>query len=311
MTETTAIPIVQSDGEFTVRAGRRSVRLSNIDKVFFPQAGHTKGDLLQYYWEISSVLIPHLQDRAMVMKRYPDGIEGDHFFMKRTPSSAPEWVECCTIEHASGNLIDFPMVQNQAILLWLINLGCVDLNPWYSRCDDIDRPDYLNFDLDPVAPATFEDVKRSARVVAEKLDSLGATAYVKTSGSKGIHIYVPIERNLRQKQVWTIAKRIAFELAEAHPDLLTAQYRIAKRPPGRILVDYNQNAWGQTLASVYSVRPRPGATVSAPLEWEELETDVALEDFTIASMPGRIREKGDLWRKLLWQRGRFDLESIL
>lgn len=310
MSEDTAMPIIEDGGEFSVRAGRRRVRISNPDKVFFPDADLTKGDLLDYYWQISRVLIPHLENRAMVMKRYPDGIAGDHFFMKRTPSGAPDWIECCRIEHASGNLIDFPIVQNAPTLMWLINLGCIDLNPWYSRCDDIDRPDYLNFDLDPVPPADFNAVKRSALAVKQKLDELGAPSYVKTSGSKGIHIYVPIERDLLQKGVWKIAKRIAFELAEAHPELITAQYRIAKRPPGRVLVDYNQNAWGQTLASVYSVRPRPGAPVSAPLEWEEVEGDARLEDFTLQTMPARIQAKGDLWRKLLWNRGRFDLRSI-
>lgn len=297
--------------EGIVRAGRRNVRVTNLTKVFFPESGITKGELIQYYSDIAPILIPHLRDRAMVMKRYPNGIEEEHFFMKRTPSGAPPWVECCSIRHGSGNVIDFPMTQDRATLLWLINLGCVDLNPWYSRCDDINRPDFLNFDLDPVPPADFGTVREAALAVRETLEAVGAPTWVKTSGSKGVHIYVPIERDLKQKQVWSYAKRIANELAEAHPDLITAEYRIANRPPGRVLVDYNQNAWGRTLASVYSVRPRPGAPVSAPVTWQEVESGIEILDFTLRNLRERLDAVGDLWRKLLWQRGRFDLKGQL
>jgi bifunctional non-homologous end joining protein LigD len=300
--------IIPDDGdEVVVRAGRRKVRLTNLSKVFFPEQGLTKRDLLRYYAAIGPVLIPHLRDRAMVMKRYPNGIEGEFFFMKRTPAGAPDWLKTCSIEHASGNVIDFPMVQDQATLLWLINLGCIDLNPWYSRCDDIDRPDFLNFDLDPVPPATFTEVRQVALLVKERLDAIGAPSYPKTSGSKGIHIYVPIRRGPLQKRVWTFAKAMSRELAEAAPDLVTAEYRIAKRPAGRVLVDYNQNAWGRTLASVYSVRPRSAAPVSAPVSWPEVEGGITIEDFSLRMMPARVAEIGDLWKKVLQDRGRFDL----
>lgn len=303
--------IPQNRRELMARFGKRSVRLTNLGKTFFPEPGFTKGDLLQYYAAISGVILPHLKDRAMVMKRYPNGIDGKHFFMKRTPAGAPEWVECCKIEHASGNIIDFPLVQNLPSLLWVINLGCIDLNPWYSRCDDIDRPDFLHFDLDPVEPAGFDTVREVALRVGDALDRIGAKTFVKTSGSKGMHVYVPIERGPLQKQVWQFAKDLAFRLAEEAPDVITAEYRIAKRPPGRVLVDYNQNAWGRTLASVYSVRPRPKATVSMPVTWEEVEEGVEIEDFTLSNVPGIVAERGDLWKPLLQQRGRFDLTPHL
>src|SRR5690606_1132295 len=158
---------------------------------------------------------------------------------------------------------NFPIVQDLATLLWLINLGCIDLNPWYARCDDVDRPDFLHFDLDPVPGADFERVLETARLVKRALDALDLVSYPKTTGSKGIHIYIPIVRGPTQKQVWTFAKQLALTLEQHDPSLITAEYRVAKRPHGRVLVDYNQNAWGRTLASIYSVRPKPLATVSA------------------------------------------------
>lgn len=295
----------------TVRAGRRRVRLTNLNKVFFPGVGLTKRDLLQYYAHVSDVLIPHLEDRAIVMKRFPNGIDGKFFFMKRTPAGSPAWVECCSIEHGSGNVIDFALVQDLASLLWIVNLGSIDLNPWYGRCDDVDRPDILNFDLDPVPPADFSRVREVALRIRASLDRLGARSYVKTSGSKGIHLYVPIERGPLQKDVWRFAKRFAQRVEREAPEVVTSEYRIANRPAGRVLVDYNQNAWGRTLASVYSVRARPGATVSVPVTWEEVEAGVEIEDFTLRNVPERIRDQGDLWRPLLYQRGRFDLEKHL
>lgn len=297
--------------ELTVRAGNRNVRLTNVGKGFFPEAGLSKGDLLRYYSEIATALLPHLTDRAMVMKRYPNGIHGKFFFMKRTPAGAPPWVECCTIEHRSGNVIDFPMVQDLASLLWVVNLGCIDLNPWYARCDEIDRPDFLHFDLDPVEPAGFDRVREVALLVRDALERLGANTYVKTSGSKGLHVYVPITREPLQKEVWRFAKALAQKLEARRPGMVTAEYRIANRPAGRVLVDYNQNAWGRTLASVYSVRPRADATVSTPVTWEEVEAGVQTGDFTVANVPARVRDMGDLWRPLLYNRGRFDLRPHL
>src|SRR6266550_4781197 len=291
---------------------RKEVRLTNLRKVFWPELGLSKGDLLQYYVDVADVLLPHLRDRAMVMKRYPNGAAGPFFFMKRAPTPRPAWVETCSISHGSGNVIDFPMIQDRAALLWVVNLGCIDLNQWYARCDDIDRPDYVHFDLDPGPGATFEQVRRSGLIVRDALESLTMKPLVKTSGSKGLHIYVPIVRGPVQKAVWRFAKALAVELASRHRDLMTSEYRVAKRPKGRVLVDYNQNAWGRTLASIYSVRPTPLATVSTPLEWTEVTRGVRIEDFRLENVRERIAKKvGDLWKPLLASRGRTDLSKFV
>jgi bifunctional non-homologous end joining protein LigD len=286
----------------------RTVHLTNLRKLFWRQLGITKGDLLQYYADQSPWLLPHLADRAMVMKRYPNGAEGDFFFMKRAPEPRPEWIQICSIAHKSGNIIDFPVVQDLSTLLWIVNLGCIDLNQWYATCADVDRPDYLHFDLDPVEPAGFGKVCQAALAVHEALEALEIPNLAKTTGSRGIHIYVPIMHGPTQKQVWTFAKSLASELAARHPRLLTAEYRIAKRPTGRVLVDYNQNAWGRTLASVYSVRPRPLATVSTPVTWAEVARGMRVEDFRIDNVRSRIRKIGDLWKPLLSSRGRCRLD---
>jgi bifunctional non-homologous end joining protein LigD len=202
-------------------------------------------------------------------------------------------------------------VQDLASLLWCVNLGCIDLNPWYARCDDTDRPDYVHFDLDPVPGASFAKVLEAALVVRDALVSLGMTPLVKTTGSSGVHLYVGIKRGPEQKQVWTFAKALAVTLASRHPKLLTAEYRIAARPKGRVLVDYNQNAWGRTLASIYSPRPKPRAPVSTPLTWKEVESGVSLDDFRIDNVPARLKKLGDLWKPLLAARGRFPLEKLL
>ena len=290
---------------------RKEVRLTNLRKLFWPELGLTKGHLLQYYADVADVLLPHLCDRAMVMKRYPHGAAGEFFFMKRAPSPRPDWIEICSIEHGSGSVIDFPMVQDRASLLWVINLGCIDLNQWYARCNDVDRPDYVHFDLDPGEGAGFDRVRETALIIREALDTLKMASFVKTTGSKGIHVYVPIVRGPSQKQAWTFAKALAQEMAGRHPALMTAEYRVAKRPHGRVLVDYNQNAWGRTLASIYSVRPRPEATVSTPVTWKEIGRGVRIEDFTMKNVPARVAALGDLWKPLLASRGRFNLGEYM
>jgi bifunctional non-homologous end joining protein LigD len=238
---------------------RRSVRLTNVNKPFWPDEGITKGDLLQYYADVSYWLLPHLEDRAMVMKRYPHGAAAEFPHMKRAPSPRPDWISLCSIEHSSGNVIDFPIIQDLPALLWVVNLGCIDLNQWYARCDDVDRPDYLHFDLDPVPGATFGKVLEAACLVREALESLGMPCYAKTTGSRGVHVYVPIERGPTQKHVWTFAKEFARAMESRNPRVVTAEYKVARRPRGCVLVDYNQNAWGRTLASVYSLEAVPEA----------------------------------------------------
>ncbi len=308
---TSSLKIPKDTNNYEVEVEGRLVKLTNLHKLFWPDLGITKRELIQYYVDVAPALLPHLKDRAMVMKRYPNGAAGDFFFMKRSPKPRPDWIDICNIEHSSGNIIDFPMIQDLASLMWVINLGCIDLNQWYARCDDVDRPDYLHFDLDPVPGATFETVVEAALMVRQALDSLKIPNYAKTTGSKGIHIYIPIQRGPTQKQVWTFAKEFALAVASHSPKLLTAVYQVSKRPMGRILVDYNQNAWGRTLASIYSIRPRPLATVSTPVRWKELERGVKLEDFRIDNVPARVRRVGDLWQPLLAKQGRFRLEAYL
>jgi bifunctional non-homologous end joining protein LigD len=293
-----------------VTVGSRSVSLTNLRKPFWHDLGLTKRDLIQYYADVSECLLPHLLDRAMVMKRYPNGAQGDFFYMKRAPRPRPEWIQVCPIPHQRGNVIEFPLVQDEPSLLWLVNLGCIDLHPWYARCHDYDQPDFLIFDLDPVVGTDFEQVTAAALMVQEQLSTLDMPSYPKTSGSRGIHVYVPIVQGPSQKQVWTIAKGLARDLEARHPRLITAEYRVAKRPHGRVLVDYNQNAWGRTLASVYSVRPTRQATVSTPVTWQELEGGIHTEDFRMENVPTRLREAGDLWRPLLAQK-RFDLGRLI
>jgi bifunctional non-homologous end joining protein LigD len=302
---------IPDDPEAQLTFGARRVKLTNLSKVFWEDEQITKRDLLQYYADISPFLLPHLADRAMVMKRYPNGALGKCFFMKRVPEPHPDWLETCAITHGSGNVIDFPVINDIASLLWVVNLGCIDLNQWYARCDDVDRPDYVHFDLDPVPGATFAKVLEAALVVREALVSLGMAPLVKTTGSSGVHIYVPIVRGMLQKKVWTFAKALAQTLAAQNPELLTAEYRIAKRPKGRVLVDYNQNAWGRTLASVYSLRPKPDATVSTPVTWSEVEKGFSMSDFRIDNVPARVAKIGDLWKPLIAGRGRFKLEALL
>ena len=306
-----AVRIPDDRNEVELHVGRQTVTLTNLDKVFFPQAGLTKRDLLRYYADVAPVLLPHLRDRAMVMKRYPNGIRGKWFFMKHAPSPRPEWIETCEIMHKSRNLIAFPVVQDLASLLWTINLGCIDLNPWYARCDDTNRPDFLNFDLDPARGATFAEARETAMVVRDALEELGMKPMVKTSGSEGLHLYVAIARGPTQKEVWTFAKQLAKRLEKEHPRLITTEFLVADRPRGRVLVDYNQNAWGRTLASVYSVRPKEFAGVSTPVSWEEVERGFHIEDFRLENVPARVRKLGDLWKPLLSSRGRFRLEEVL
>ena len=213
-----------------VRAGQRSVQLTNLRKPFWTRPTVTKGDLLRYYAAVSGWLVPHLRDRAMVMKRYPNGAGGEFFFMKRVPDPHPDWLTLCPIKHSSGNLIKFPVVDDMASLLWTVNLGCIDLNQWYATCDDPHRPDYLHFDLDPVVGANFSRVCETALLVRDALEAQGMPSFAKTSGSRGIHVYVPIKRGPLQEQVWQFSKAFAMHVAELHPKLITAVYAKSKRP---------------------------------------------------------------------------------
>jgi bifunctional non-homologous end joining protein LigD len=310
MARKTRLKLPSEMSDVVLSVDGKDVRLTNLTKPFWPDRGITKGDLIQYYADVAPVLLPHIADRAMVMKRYPHGAAGEFFFMKRAPTPRPSWIRTCSIDHGSENIIDFPVIDDLPSLLWVINLGCIDLNQWYAKCDDIDRPDYVHFDLDPGEGATFSQVREAALVVRESLEALGMKPFAKTTGSKGMHVYVPIVRGPLQKDVWTFAKALAVELAARNPSLMTSAYKREKRPPGRVLVDYNQNRWGSTLASIYSVRPHPRAAVSTPVTWDEVAKGIKIEDFRLDNVRARIAKVGDLWKPLLAARGRTDLNQF-
>jgi bifunctional non-homologous end joining protein LigD len=302
---------IPATGSVVLKVRGKEVSLTNLHKPFWPELGITKADLLQYYADVAPLLLPHIADRAMVMKRYPHGAHGDFFFMKRAPVPRPAWIRTCSIEHESGNIIDFPVIDDLPSLLWVINLGCIDLNQWYAKCDDVDRPDYVHFDLDPGPGAEWNQVLECGLILRDVLVSLRMPPLVKTTGSRGLHVYVPIVRGPVQKDVWTFAKALGVDVAARHPKLMTSEYKVAKRPHGRVLVDYNQNAWGRTLASIYSVRPRQQAPVSTPVAWKEIEKGCRIEDFRIDNVRDRLAKTGDLWKPLVQARGRIDLSRYL
>lgn len=302
--------IPRDRNDVSIDVDGKSVALTNLNKVFFPELGKTKGDLLQYYADVAPFVLPHVERRAMVMKRYPNGATGDFFFMKETPKPHPPWLETVAIEHSSGKVVNFPIIDDVAALLWLINLGCIDLNQWYSRVDDVDRPDYLVFDLDP-GTATFDRVRDVALLLHDGLMALKMPNYAKTTGSKGIHVYVPIKRGPLQEEVHAVAKEFAMAMVRHDPKIMTAVYNKSKRPKESVLVDYNQNRWGATLASIYSVRPTLGATVSMPVSWEEIEDGVEIESFTMDNVPALLEKRGDLWKPLLAKTKRFDLSKLI
>ncbi len=299
--------------QVTLRLGARELALTNLRKVFWPALGYTKGDLLRYYLALAPALLPHVRDRAMTMKRYPHGIEGKFFFMKRVPPETPAWVQTCELPRSSDDPVPLvaPMVQDVATLLWVVNLGCIDLNPSYGRCDAIEQPDYLHFDLDPTEGATFAQICRVALLVWRGLDALGMPSYAKSTGGRGIHVYVPIVRGPSQDEVWAFAREFAHTLERTFPDIVTARYAIKKRPLRHVHVDYNQNSWSRTLASVYSVRPSPRAPVSMPVTWDEVTRGFAVEDFRMDNAADRVRRVGDLWAPVDAPTGRFDLRILI
>ncbi len=291
------VPVV-ADGDAHVLAGAdRSLRLSNVDKPFFPD-GFTKGDLLTYYRGISSLLLPHLRDRAIVLARFPDGAEGEWFYEKQAPSHRPEWLATFPLhsEHR-GKPIDFVTAPDVESLLWIANLGAIEIHPWLSRVAAPDRPDFAVFDLDPAAGATWEQVVTVAGLVGVALERLGLAGYPKTSGATGLHIYVPLEPEYPYQRVRAFVEAIGRLIVATDPELATLEWDIPQRR-GKVFIDHNQNVAGKTIASVYSVRPRAGAPVSVPLLWDEVE-EIDPETFTIATVWERISRHGDLFAPVL------------
>ena len=282
------------------------VKLSSADRVLYPDDGITKGDLFSYYGEVAEVLIPHLRDRPFTMKRWREGLPGGAFFQKQAPKGMPSWIPTRQFRtwprggrgQGESRLVDFPLVNSREALLWMVQMHCIDMNAWYSRVDKPDRPDFVLFDLDPPEETgAFALCVRVAHYVRAALGDLGLESWVKTSGSDGIHVVVPIVRRSTFEDTYAFAELLSRRLESEHPGEVTTEWLKKKR--SGVLVDHRQNGWGKTIASVYSVRPKPGAPVSTPLRWEELTEAVQPRDFSMAIALERVAAHGDLFEPVL------------
>src|SRR5881275_2326859 len=269
-----------------MRVGRHEVNISNPEKLFFPERGLTKGDLVQYYLDVAPCALHHIRRRPFHMKRYPNGVEGEFFHQKRVPPH-PDFVGEQFVQFPSGHTTVFAVVDNAAALAWVINLGCIELHTWHSRVEDIERPDYLLIDLDPSEGNPWELVREIALVVREVMDELGLPSFPKTSGATGLHVLAPIRPELPFPEVRRFAKALAEDVERRVADqrVATTTWRVADRVG--VFVDFGQNARDRTIAAAYSVRPTPDARVSAPLLWDEVAA-VEPEAFTIETMPARV-----------------------
>jgi bifunctional non-homologous end joining protein LigD len=299
---------VQRETPVDTSAGR--VKLSNLDKVFFPDEAITKGDLIEYYRAVAPVLLPHLRDRPFTMRRYPDGAYGKAFFQKNAPKHMPDWIptfraQVSTRESpATKKWIEAPIVNDEDALLWMVNMGCIDLNTWYSRVDRPDRPDFVLFDLDPSPDVGFKETIQVALLVKAVLDALGLESFAKTSSADGMHVLVPVERRYTYDDTREFSEIVAGAIARTHPGLATTEWSKAKRRG--VLIDSNQNGEGKTIASVYSVRPRAGAPVSTPLRWDEVNEKLDPSAFTMDVVLERVRKHGDLFGGVLASKQRLD-----
>jgi bifunctional non-homologous end joining protein LigD len=291
-----------------VRHGNRTLKLSNLDKPFWSDEGITKGDLLAYYEAVAPVLVPHLKDRPFTMRRYPDGAYGKAFFQKDAPKGMPEWIPTARILVTTRDTprtkrwINAPLVNDELALLWMVNMGCIDMNAWYSRVDKLDRPDFVLFDLDPSPDVGFAETIEVALLVKQALDALGLESLPKTSSGEGMHVIVPIERRHSYDDTRRLSEIVAAAIARSYPKLATTQWSKAKRRG--VLIDANQNGEGKTIATAYSVRPRPGAPVSTPLRWDEVKPGLDPLQFTMDVVLRRVEQHGDLFAGALKTRQR-------
>lgn len=288
------VHVVGEGDRFIPQGVDRPLTLSNIDKIFFPDAGYTKGDLIQYYTSVAPLLLPHLEGRPISMSRYPDGITGQSFYEKRAPGHQPDWMRTTpVVSDSQGGIIDFLVADSPEALMWFANMGCVEFHPFHSTIDNLDKPSYAIFDFDPAEGSTWDQVTSAARLLKVALGQLGLTGYPKLSGSRGIHVYVPLDPVHSHSRVRRFVGEVGEYLAAANPDDITMEWDKPKRT-GKVFVDHNRNAFGQTVASVYSVRPRPGAPVAAPLTWDEVGS-VANGDVNIVNIWDRLQRYGDLF----------------
>ena len=277
-----------------------SVRLTSPERVLFPDEGIRKQDLFEYYRAIAPVLVPHLRDRPFTMKRNPYGVDGETYFQKQAPKGMPSWIPTRAFRtvrrSGESRMVEFPLVGTPEALQWMVQMNCIDMNAWYSRVDRPDRPDYVVFDLDP-PDGQFALCIRAAHLLHELLESHELRSYVKTSGADGIHVLVPIARRYDFGDTYAFAEAVARRLEADNPGVVTTEW--LKRKREGVLLDHRQNGHGKTLASVYSVRPKPAAPVSTPLRWEELADDVRPERFTMPVALQRVAAHGDLFAPTL------------
>ena len=287
--------------------GGQTLHFTNLNKVYFPRDGYTKRDLLAYYLRISRFVLPFLKDRPLVLRRYPNGIEGDAFFQKDAGKGVPDWIQTAAMQsETKGSKIHYFLANDLPSLLYLTNLGCIDHNPWSSRYGDPDHPDYIFFDLDPSEGAAFASVVKLAGALTERLETLGLKVFVKTSGATGLHIFIPIHPRYSYEQVRQFVELVATWTARDYPELITTERSLSKRPKSSIYVDAHQNSRGQSLASVYSVRAFPHAPVSAPVSPRELKPTLRADTWNIKSMPDRMKKTGDLWARFWKERQDFE-----
>jgi bifunctional non-homologous end joining protein LigD len=289
-------------GPILMEIGRRTIRLTHPDRVLFPGDGVTKGDLARYYLEIGDAIVPHLRERPFTLKRYPHGIHGQAYFHKQAPKGKPSWIPTRRFRtwprQGESRLVDFTLVNETAALAWMVQMNCIDMNAWYSRVDKPERPDYVVFDLDPPESRNgFAQAIRVAHLIREALEELGLRSYPKTSGADGIHVLVPITRRSSYRNAYDFAELVSRGLEAGNPGLVTTEWLKKKRRG--VLVDHRQNGHGKTIASVYSVRPKPGAPVSTPLRWEELGEKVRPRDFGMREALQRVERHGDLFEPVL------------
>ena len=294
------LPARRAGAAWRLLVDGRELRLSNLDKVYWPRDQLTKRDLLGYYWNVAPLLLPHLEDRPLTMLRMPDGIDGEAFYEKRVPGHAPDWLPRAPVQGDEGRVNEMVMAQDRASLLYIVNLGCIELHPLHSRAGSLDRPEFALFDLDPFEPYTFADVRMAAKLVKVVLDGLGLRGYAKTSGATGMQVYVPIEPVHSYADVRAFVERVGRLLVRAWREKVTMAWPVADRA-GKVFVDHQMNRRGANIACAYSLRPRRGAPVSAPLDWDELDQDFEPNDFRIDNVWERFA-RGDRFAPVLTDR---------
>jgi DNA ligase D len=279
---------------------KKEAELTHLDKIYWPDENITKGELLEYYSNIAPYILPYLKDRPLSLKRNPNGIKDKGFFHKDAGDIAPDWMKTKKIHaESTDKMVDYLVCNDLQSLLFIANLGCIEMNPWNSTISKLDNPDYIVMDIDPSPKNTFEQVVDVALAIKEILDEIDVKGYCKTSGSRGLHVYIPFNKKYTYDESRDFAQILAGMVTEKLPDTTTLERSLSKRKKNHIYVDYLQNRIGQTLASAYSARPKPGATVSAPLEWSEVKHGLKIQDFTIKNMVKRVEEKGDLFEGVL------------